>query len=854
MHILDMKTVITGFFISNALCAAVQFMVWRRHRGRYAGVGRWLICYLLGSAGILLISLRGIVPDLLSIVAGNLCLVGGTWILLDGLERFLDRRGPQFLNLLMIAAVAFGLTRFTRSRPDLTARTLVIFGALTVLAVQGAWLMLRRVPKPSRPLTRLTGCLFLALAAANAYRVAIAIALPPPETFFKIQTLHTLGVLLDQTIEIAMAFALVLMIDRRLLEDVRRAEHSLAGSEAILRETGRIASVGGWEFDPATMKTIWTEETTRIHDLDPTTENAVEAGIGFYRAESREKIKTAVREAIDHGMSFDLELELVTAGGNRKWVRTIGHPVVLDGRVVRVRGSIQDITDRKRADEHIHNLSRFPDENPNPVMRIGRDGKLMYANEASKPVLESWNILTGQSVPVDIQTWIEEAFLSNQGREADIRCGPSIFSCSLAPIIGEGYANLYARDVTELRETEARVARTTERLDLATRAAGVGVWDWDIRNDILAWDERMIGLYGIRKEDFTGAYAAWLNGIHPDDRAEQDEISRRAREGAREYDTEFRVVWPDGSIHHLIAHGIFVRDAGGTPLRMTGVNLDVTDRRRSEAETLRLLDQAEKTRRALLSILEDRKQAEEEVRRLNTELEQRVRDRTVRLEAANKELEAFSYSVSHDLRSPLRGIDGWSLALVEDHGGRLDGAALGHLNRIRSEVQRMGRLIDDMLHLSRVTRADLAPQIVDLTALARRIADSLEEENPGRAVAFETEPGLNAKGDPALLDILLTNLLANSWKFTAGREEARIAFGRAPNGFFVRDNGAGFEAARADGLFSPFRRFHKQSEFQGSGIGLAIVQRIAARHGGRVWAESEPDKGAAFYFTLGEET
>jgi len=251
----------------------------------------------------------------------------------------------------------------------------------------------------------------------------------------------------------------------------------------------------------------------------------------------------------------------------------------------------------------------------------------------------------------------------------------------------------------------------------------------------------------------------------------------------------------------------------------------------------------------------ERKRAEEEVRLLNVELEERVRARTAELEAANRELEAFAHSVSHDLRAPLRGIDGWSLALLEDYGERLD--ALGHryLDRVRSEAQRMGRLIDDLLHLSRVGLVELLPRPVDLTSLAETIVARLKEAHPGRSIEFMVAPQLKCIGDARLLEIALTNLLDNAVKFTGPRSHARVEFGKTEYqgspAYFVRDNGVGFDMAYAGMLFGPFQRLHKASEFPGTGIGLATVQRVIHRHGGHIWAEAQKGAGATMYFTLG---
>ncbi len=235
------------------------------------------------------------------------------------------------------------------------------------------------------------------------------------------------------------------------------------------------------------------------------------------------------------------------------------------------------------------------------------------------------------------------------------------------------------------------------------------------------------------------------------------------------------------------------------------------------------------------------------------DLERKIQERTALLHAANQELEAFSYSVSHDLRAPLRGIDGFSLALAEDFGDKLGPEGEDYIRRIRAGAQRMAQLIEDLLTLSRVARAEMAREEVDLGALAAEVVRDLRRHGPERAVTVEIEPGLVARGDPRLLRLVLENLLGNAWKFTEKKVEARIRFGREGDGFVVQDDGAGFDSRYTGKLFAPFQRLHTASEFPGTGVGLAIVQRIVRRHGGEVWASGETNRGAQFGFTLGSE-
>ena len=371
-----------------------------------------------------------------------------------------------------------------------------------------------------------------------------------------------------------------------------------------------------------------------------------------------------------------------------------------------------------------------------------------------------------------------------------------------------------------MRASEARFRAIFEQASVGIGRVSFDGSRWLEVNDVLS------RITGYSREELL--LKSWLEMTHPEDaRLDLLEVERMKAGESESYTAEKRVMHKEGHIVWVRSAMSLVRDYRGKPDYQICVVEDISEQ----------------------------KHAEQTLVQLNSELESRVQLRTQELETANKELEAFSYSVSHDLRAPLRTVDGFSAALEEDYGDQLGAEGKDFVRRVRNGVQRMGELIDALLMLSRVTRADLNREAVDVSALAGSLADEFRSRYPERDLEFRIEPDLQADADPKLLRVALENLLENAVKYTSRNQHALIEIGKiqdnGSSGFYVRDNGVGFDMQYVGKLFGAFQRLHGDKDFQGSGIGLATVQRIVRRHGGQIQAEGHVGRGATFQFTLG---
>lgn len=385
----------------------------------------------------------------------------------------------------------------------------------------------------------------------------------------------------------------------------------------------------------------------------------------------------------------------------------------------------------------------------------------------------------------------------------------------------------FGEDITERKRVELALVRQQRELAEAQQQAHLGSFVWNISSDEIRWSDELFRLFGLDPLAQPPSYPLFLDAVHPDDTARVDAAFKAALKSATPFREEFRLKRPDGAHCWLFANGRIETEHGGRAVFMRGTLLDITER----------------------------VHATEALQRAHDELELRVEQRTAELKSTNAELEAFTYAASHDLRAPLRAIQGFQRALEEDFGTELPDGARDFLAEIATASVRMGELIDGLLELSRSSRASLVRQPLDLGEMAESIHARLARQQPERTVTLRCNGDLTARGDSRLLATVMQNLLENAWKYSAGRAQATITLTSSMrNGqkvYCVEDNGAGFDQAFANKLFEPFQRLHHPSEFPGIGIGLATVARIVRRHGGWIEGEGRPGEGARFRFSLG---
>ncbi|WP_442887407.1 PAS domain S-box protein [Congregicoccus parvus] len=672
----------------------------------------------------------------------------------------------------------------------------------------------------------------------------------------------------------------------------RATEDRLRFHESIQTETGRIAKVGGWSFDPATGEGYWTDEVARIHGLDPRAYTSRDIGLSYYHDEHRERIEAALKGAVEDGLPFDLELELHAADGSVRWVRTIGHPVFEDGRVVRLYGSFQDISEIKAGQQAAERQRRrlalladvsrrlvvketttrtlsgiFDDlalelgtevyafleaVDASPNLRLVCSEGLDTEDRPDGPsVLRSGSALCEQVARRRESILVDETTAQEAGSSAElVKAGIRAYSGH--PLVASGrligtvcFASRSAHVFTEgdqhlMKAVADQVAAAFERrrlLEGLRRSEGRlrGIFDavfahvFLVSTDgrLLEANRAFVETTPWTKAELIGRPLAegpwWAHAA-----SQREHITRLVERAARGevLRTELSMRGRDGEAFPVDAVFSPLLGEAGQVLQVVGFGVDVRERKR----------------------------AEEEVRVLAADLERRVAERTAQLQASNRELEAFSYTISHDLRAPVRAVDGYAGALVEDLGETLPEDALAYVSKIRAGARRMGDLIDDLLGFARLSRVEIQPVTVDVKALVAEVVEESAAELGNRDVRIACGDLPPCRGDRALLRQVWSNLLGNAQKYTRKRAVAEIEIHGEVREcevvYRIKDNGAGFDMRHADKLFGVFQRLHHEHEFEGTGVGLAVVRRIVERHDGRTWASGERGKGAEFFFAL----
>ncbi|OOG80124.1 hypothetical protein B0E41_21315 [Hydrogenophaga sp. A37] len=655
----------------------------------------------------------------------------------------------------------------------------------------------------------------------------------------------------DEVGQVKQLFATIQDVTER-----KQAEAARLSSEQQLREAQRIGRMGSWAFDMEASETVWSDEIYRILETDaerfePTYENF----LAIVHPDDRERVHAAYRASIRQGSVYDTSYRICLPGDRIKHLRAKGEIRWRDGRPVGSVGMVLDVTDITLAQQALQEKETLLTE-AQEVARLGnwsvdlREHKVIWSDAMFRLLgYDPANDEPGEALfmrrvhPGDLQRVREHMQQHAAGEPGELR----VMEHRIVTPAGLRHVELHARlacdadgvplrlygttmDVTERREAASALQAYKEMLEQAEALVKLGSWAIEVDTQHLTISAQLFRNVGLDPSERPPSDAEYLARIHPEDRAMVVDDMQRIRNAEEVGELLFRtdpawgpVRWLRRTVHRISG------EAEGRGPRYIGTLLDVTD-------TL---------------------QAEERLKHLNQELERRVAERTEQLSQANQELEAFSYSVSHDLKAPLRGIDGYSQLLVDEYGPRLDEEGRQFVHRIRQGVQRMGALISDLLEYSRMERRDMALEPVALLPLVQQILESHEADIRRDGVRLQLDmESFTLPLDREGIAVVLRNLIGNALKFSRGRTPPMVVIGtRSEAGrriLWVRDNGVGFDMKYHDRMFGIFQRLHRAEDFPGTGVGLALVAKAVHRMGGRVWGESTLGEGATFFLEFPE--
>jgi len=638
------------------------------------------------------------------------------------------------------------------------------------------------------------------------------------------------------------------------------AHEETAVSEDRYRVATEAADAGIWDMDVAGNRCYLSPYCFEMLGYKPgQAQPRLEEWTNILHPDYLEAVRRLQEDCIEGALQkFELEFRLKTNEGKWRWFSCKGKADKRDasGKALRVAGTLVDINGQKMM-EHLlrmeHDLlDLITATSPVGIMFIEPDRNIAFANPRAEAILGlSKQELTSRGGDSPIWSIVEHR--QEAGSEKDVSLGEmleaghcllnacfvfhrpdggsALLSISTAPFLDKqskvGGTVVTLEDVTEQKRREQAMADSDRLLRETQRIAQLGSYVLDLARDRWSCSSKLEEILGV-DDAFPRSLRGHIEVVHEDYRELFTESYLAAITQGRPFEMEYKIRRCSDKAQRWVAECCELSsDKAGLRSRMIGTIKDITER----------------------------KAAEEAIRNLNDELDRRVIERTSQLAAAKQEIESFSYSVSHDLRAPLRHINSYSSILVEEHGSKMPEEARQYLERICTASSRMGKQIDDLLTLTRVGRAVMKRQTFDISVMASEVADMLREVRNAPGTEFLVQQGLSAYGDSVLVRLVLQNLLGNSVKYSSGKPSPRVEFGQTAipgrQAFYVRDNGVGFDMAYIDKLFQPFQRLHG-SEFEGTGIGLATVRRIIERHGGSIWAEGKENGGATFYFTLSQ--
>lgn len=838
---LDLKTLILVLGITHLMQVLVFYHQYKVNK-QYKGIGWWLLWSAAESIGFIFMLLRS-VPEIQTymILFQNIFIVSGTVFIYIGVMRFLDKK--ENLKIIIPAFIVFFVVHlfFVLIIDNIQIRSINVNTTLALISYLTAYSLFNNNTPSIRATTVFNAFIFIFHGSLFTYRSAMIFLGADVSDFFTPSLFNFLPYLDGLVVGLLWTFGFIIMVNQKLNSDMAEAKthfeqiFSTSPDAAIITRLSD-GMIINWNEGYSHITGYTADDMKGKTSLD----------INLWK--NPEDRKEVVNRLLKSGVCNNYEAVFRLKDGSEingilsaKIISLLGDPHIIS--------ITRNITEKTRADELIKN-SEFKFRSLFENMTEGVALHEMVFDSSGNPVdyriidvnksYEKHTGLSAINVLGRLASEVYSSFPPPYLKEYSdvVRTGKPYlfetyyphfkkhFSISvISPAKGQ-FATVFL-DLTEQKNAESALYESQERFSLAMSASKDGIYDWNLLSNDIYYSPGWKKMLGYEEKEIKDDFSVWEKLTEPEDAKKSWAMLNELLERKRDrFELEFKMKHKDGHWVDILSRATATFNETGKAVRVVGTHVDISDR----------------------------KKAEEEIRKLNAELEQRVIQRTVQLENANKELEAFSYSVSHDLRAPLRSIDGFSLALYEDYYNNFDDTAKDYLKRIRCATQKMDSLIDSLLNLSKVSLLDMVFENVNLTNIAKEISENLKTSDSKRVTEFIIKEGVYAEGNTSLLKIVLENLFNNAWKYTSKKEKTVIEFGTIKEKkntiYFVRDNGIGFDMKYYNKLFVAFQRLHPEKDYPGTGIGLVTVQRIIKRHNGFISAESELNKGTTFYFTI----